>query len=81
MRALVADLSPSKAIAIAEKLQAKNAGPTAAPPVAGGAPGAPKIPARPFNELPPAEQRAALAGKTPDEIRALTGVSARRGIW
>lgn len=38
MRALVADLPPSKAIALARKLQAQNAGPRAAPALNGGAP-------------------------------------------
>jgi hypothetical protein len=81
MRALVADLPPSKAIALARKLQAQNAGPRAAPAVAGGAPAGSTVPQKPFKDLTPAEQRAALAGKTPAEILALTGVAARKGIY
>lgn len=81
MRALVADLPTSKAIALARKLQAQNAGPRAAPAVNGGSPAGSTVPQKPFKDLSPAEQRAALAGKTPAEIRALTGVGPSKGIY
>lgn len=81
MRALVADLPPSKAIALARKLQAQNAGPRAAPAVNGGSPAGSTVPQKPFKDLTSAEQRAALAGKTPAEIRALTGVGPSKGIY
>jgi len=73
----VADLSPAKAIALARKLNAKNAGPGAAPVVNGGAPQSPKAPVD-LSRMSDSQQREYLRSNPTARKSLLAGLSANQ---
>ena len=77
IRAYVADLSPAKAIALARKLNAKNAGPGAAPVVNGGAPQSPKAPVD-LSRMSDSQQREYLRSNPTARKSLLAGLSANQ---